>query len=371
MKETQVIGQFFDKVSDPANSHESFNARLGGGSNGSAGYANLYAKYIQTDGGIYEHTLGIWAPDSSVDPRFYDSSLSMVMEDRVAIQDLTSTGIEAFLGFSVYFDAADFSTRTGVGFHAEGGLWYVEAKVSTSLVSAENTQILRRRSTGLDATQYQALRMVANARTRTIEWWINGTLFDWITPVYPVGGWSLAQALTLRHEIKTTSGSARLYFGAGGPTLLAVGEPEAADLVAGSVLQPTISTTGVTDRFVRLLGSAYSTAGDAGEHQFTQWQISTSATFDTLIYDSNWTPINLLLQDYTGLTPETLYYARHRYRSDKCYESAWSTPASFTTLALQPDDPTNTPSTPWGPNENPCEPNAPPPSTTWTQSDPC
>lgn len=374
MKLTQLVGQFSDRVSQPADEHENYVSRIGSGSNGSAGFNDILSKFIQTDGGIYNHTVGQWAPDSSVDPRIYDSSLSVVSEDFVAVDSsLGGTEIEAFIGFSAYFDELDFSTRTGIGFHATGGTWWIEARVSPDSISAENVQLLRYRDTGALTDDHHLLKVVANARTRTVEWWVDGVLFDWVTPAEPIGGWGLAKSLFLRHEIKTTSGSARLFFGAPGLTFLAVGEPETADLVTGSVQQPEISATGVTNTFVRLLGSAYVEIGVAGDHMFSKWQIATEPTFaDPVVFDSDWTPSNLVLQDHTGLAAATTYYARVIYRSRKCYESSWSLGVEFTTAAAPAEgDPTQNPSTPWGPDEAPCEPHDPPPDTQWVKSGRC
>jgi hypothetical protein len=100
---------------------------------------------------------------------------------------------------------------------------------------------------------------------------------------------------------------------------------------------PTISApaAGATGLFERptLAIAAYSSPGSTA-HQHTQFQVSTSSTFATILHDSNNLMAVLTYQLPAGvLVANTTYYIRARVQDDADLWSAWSAISSFATAS--------------------------------------
>lgn len=119
---------------------------------------------------------------------------------------------------------------------------------------------------------------------------------------------------------------------------------------ATAIITPTITAPvqGATNVNLAptLTASAFATApAGADTHQSSQWQISTSSTFTTTVFDSGVTTVNKTSISIPNgvLAMGTLYYARVRFTGPIIGTSAWSTPTlSFTTTTQYVATPTLT-----------------------------
>ena len=102
---------------------------------------------------------------------------------------------------------------------------------------------------------------------------------------------------------------------------------------------PTISHSALTATTVTLTGSAFSDS-DGDGHLESQWQVATDAGFASLVEDVT-SGVDLVSHDVSGLTQNTAYYARLRYRDDSGTGvnewSDWSASDTFSTPANPPD----------------------------------
>lgn len=98
---------------------------------------------------------------------------------------------------------------------------------------------------------------------------------------------------------------------------------------------PTVTVDQITTTGSRLNGSAFSDPNTGDTHAASRWQVDTENTFGApLTYDSGAAGEAALRQkSITGLTHNTLYYARVQYQDSAGNWSAWSNIASFKTGA--------------------------------------
>ena len=103
---------------------------------------------------------------------------------------------------------------------------------------------------------------------------------------------------------------------------------------------PTLSHSALTATTVTLTGSAFSDPDPGDGHLESQWQVATDAGFASLVEDVT-SGVDLVSHDVTGLTQNTAYYARLRYRDDSAAGvnewSDWSASDAFSTPANPPD----------------------------------
>lgn len=112
-------------------------------------------------------------------------------------------------------------------------------------------------------------------------------------------------------------------------------------IVVGGINRPTILTpanndTGVTLDTYSMMASTFSTTGVVDTIESSDWQLSTSANFTTLVASvagkltdrNNWS--------VSALSASTKYYVRMRYKGQAYSYSEWSPVAAFTTRAAYP-----------------------------------
>ena len=107
-------------------------------------------------------------------------------------------------------------------------------------------------------------------------------------------------------------------------------------LVRPYVTQPSITspTTGTVNvqQSITLTSGVFSTVGGNDTHQSSDWQIATDAAFTNLVAQASESTSSLTSYTVTGLTANTTYYARVRYRGTSLTDmSAWSDATTFST----------------------------------------
>ncbi|WP_278401773.1 phage tail-collar fiber domain-containing protein [Stutzerimonas kunmingensis] len=85
-------------------------------------------------------------------------------------------------------------------------------------------------------------------------------------------------------------------------------------------------STGLT-----VIADAFSVSGGADTHESSRWQVSTVADFSTVVVDSGWSVSQLTSYKPAGLTMETAYFVRVKYRGAQVGESEWSSVIGFVT----------------------------------------
>jgi hypothetical protein len=85
-------------------------------------------------------------------------------------------------------------------------------------------------------------------------------------------------------------------------------------------------STGLT-----VIADAFSVSGGADTHESSRWQVSTVADFSTVVVDSGWSVSQLTSYKPAGLTMETAYFVRVKYRGLQVGESEWSSVIGFVT----------------------------------------
>ena len=97
-----------------------------------------------------------------------------------------------------------------------------------------------------------------------------------------------------------------------------------------TITSPLDGAEGVSSSLTAV-ADAFSVSGGADTHQSSRWQFSTVADFSTVIVDSGWSVTQLTSYKPAGLTMETAYFVRVKYRGAQVGESEWSPVVAFTT----------------------------------------
>lgn len=87
-----------------------------------------------------------------------------------------------------------------------------------------------------------------------------------------------------------------------------------------------------------LTASAFSVTGGSDTHQSSDWQMATDSGFTNIVKSTTGDTVNKTTWSVTGLSPNTTYYVRVRYKGTSLPYSAWSTVNQFNTIHV------NTPS---------------------------
>ncbi len=87
-----------------------------------------------------------------------------------------------------------------------------------------------------------------------------------------------------------------------------------------------------------LSSSVFSVTGGSDTHQSSDWQIATDSNFSNIVASVTGDTINKTTWSTVGLTPNTTYYVRVRYKGANLPYSAWSPTSQFSTIHV------NTPS---------------------------
>lgn len=130
----------------------------------------------------------------------------------------------------------------------------------------------------------------------------------------------------------TTSGQGS--FTIGGKTvgfLIVVGGIDKPTLVI-----PTNNAAGVTLGDYTMMATNFDTTGVVDTIESSDWQLSTSATFTTLVKSVANKLTDRNTWAISGLAASTKYYVRMRYKGDLYGYSEWSTATTFTTRAAYP-----------------------------------
>jgi len=101
-------------------------------------------------------------------------------------------------------------------------------------------------------------------------------------------------------------------------------------LVVPSVTSP-VNGSELPGQTVVTTSSAFTIINGTDTHVSTDWQVSTSASFDTIAFSSLNDTINLTSWTVTGMLLGTQYYVRVRHKGLATGLSNWSTTVSFTT----------------------------------------
>jgi len=96
---------------------------------------------------------------------------------------------------------------------------------------------------------------------------------------------------------------------------------------------PTITAGTPEATTCTLSGSAFSDDDPGDTHATSYWDVATDAAFTNIVVTSGSTAVYLTSWPATGLTAETLYYARVRYTDSSGGHSEWSAATTFTTAA--------------------------------------
>ncbi|KDB52030.1 hypothetical protein X805_24000 [Sphaerotilus natans subsp. natans DSM 6575] len=105
---------------------------------------------------------------------------------------------------------------------------------------------------------------------------------------------------------------------------------QALSVAKPTITSPVAAAIGVTGP---IRSSAFALAtGSGAAHTSSDWQISASATFDTVTASASLDTVNLVSWQYSGLTAGTTYYVRVRHNSATAGASDWSDPVAFTTI---------------------------------------
>lgn len=104
-------------------------------------------------------------------------------------------------------------------------------------------------------------------------------------------------------------------------------------LVVPSVTSP-VNGSELPGQTVVTTSSAFTIINGTDTHVSTDWQVSTSASFDTIAFSSLNDTINLTSWTVTGMLLGTQYYVRVRHKGLATGLSNWSTTVSFTTKAF-------------------------------------
>lgn len=96
------------------------------------------------------------------------------------------------------------------------------------------------------------------------------------------------------------------------------------------VTTPTVTSV-VNGSVVYLTGSSFSISGNSDTHLSSDWQVSVSDSFSVVFAETTNSLSDKTSWSASGLSSDTTYYARVRYKSSGGVLSDWSTPHSFTT----------------------------------------
>lgn len=116
----------------------------------------------------------------------------------------------------------------------------------------------------------------------------------------------------------------------------------------GSAMPASPSITSPSDgavnigKTVQVTASSFSVINGTDTHVASHWQLSTSATFATILYESADDTINKTTWTSGTLSATTQYYIRVRYKGTTYGYGAWSEVIAVTTNSQVPDAPTIT-----------------------------
>ena len=96
------------------------------------------------------------------------------------------------------------------------------------------------------------------------------------------------------------------------------------------VTTPTVTSV-VNGTVVYLTGSSFSISGNSDTHLSSDWQVSVSDSFSVVFAETTNSLSDKTSWSASGLSSDTTYYARVRYKSSGGVLSDWSDPHSFTT----------------------------------------
>ena len=113
-------------------------------------------------------------------------------------------------------------------------------------------------------------------------------------------------------------------------------------VITPNVTAPTNGQTGLSGT-VSFTSNAFAMEGGTDTHQSSDWQLSTTSDFATLVSSVTDSASNKTSWSVTGLNPNTTYYARVRYKGVISGYSAWSPVINFSTsTSFTPNAPTIT-----------------------------
>ena len=104
-------------------------------------------------------------------------------------------------------------------------------------------------------------------------------------------------------------------------------------VIQPSILSPVTGATGLSNT-LNLSSTAFSVIGGVDTPLGSDWQLSTSSTFATILQSVTASSSNLTTWSISGLAISTLYYVRTRQKGSALGYSAWSPTVSFTTKAV-------------------------------------
>lgn len=104
------------------------------------------------------------------------------------------------------------------------------------------------------------------------------------------------------------------------------------DVVTPNIVSPANEATNQPGA-VTLTSNAFAMEGGIDVHVSSDWEISTSGNFDVLLASTMDDAVNKTSWLVSNLTPNTVYFARVRYKANISGYSAWSPIISFTTSA--------------------------------------
>ena len=104
------------------------------------------------------------------------------------------------------------------------------------------------------------------------------------------------------------------------------------DVVTPNIVSPANEATNQPGA-VTLTSNAFAMEGGIDIHVSSDWEISTSGNFDVLLASTMDDAVNKTSWLVSNLTPNTVYFARVRYKANISGYSAWSPIVSFTTSA--------------------------------------
>lgn len=112
------------------------------------------------------------------------------------------------------------------------------------------------------------------------------------------------------------------------------------DVVTPNIVSPANEASNQPGA-VTLTSNAFAMEGGIDVHVSSDWEISTSGNFDVLLASTTDDAVNKTSWLVSNLTPNTVYFARVRYKANISGYSAWSPIVSFTTSAtFAPNAPT-------------------------------
>lgn len=137
---------------------------------------------------------------------------------------------------------------------------------------------------------------------------------------------------TITYTAGSTAGSVTLTITAGAATRDMVVTVNAAGISAPTNVSPATGATGQLDSVV-LSASAFAWIGISTTHLNSDWQVATDSGFTAIVASSSADATNKTSWTVTGLSVNTTYYWRVRYRGATTAVSAYSEAFSFQTAA--------------------------------------